>query len=639
MSSAAATRPRVFVQPGPTGQLRMPLPGVARVPYVTGQQEPCEPCAAVGVARQGVSRDGAGSPALCMSCWRGVQARRTRAEQAEAERLLWDELGDLETVAALEEACGACGEVEASPSCWLCGYAWLREQRVLFEADQLAAQAAADAVFEQIAALTEAEDQLADVTGWVRRLQSTVTAYGRGGGGRAVELVADLLARLDRARTCALGRPSVIAYVGLVIAVDADWRSGRRSLPGRARTAWLVGCSDRVVHDCWKRLVKSLGWATRVRIGGRNSFERRMETGRANDRAEFDVLQLNTSDIDAGTRAVFLPAALALFDEMLAHGLLVLEQAQTELDDARARTGGWVDYPEQMRRAQLRAAVERTRDMVTGPIPAAMMSATICRSHPVSKGEYLSSCSYWGLRFSRKIVIHSPGCGLRPDGRGHNNGASRSPMTSVADLGGSGAPGGWRGCCDALPEQRPRTTKAALRRSRPRNGPSWAFWAPQLARELTKWWPWLSGAPRMWIAAVLGAELSAGWSAQTLVEWIIDRLGRPILTDPAKPAAYLRSILAEVFGQAVAPPNPTRRHTERLRRRAETTRVALAERQAAVRAQLDARDTAAAAATGTGRAAARAALARITTGRHTAPSRAAQVDWPEVRLPGSGLTP
>ena len=139
---------------------------------------------------------------------------------------------------------------------------------------------------------------------------------------------------------------------------------------------------------------------------------------------------------------------------------------------------------------------------------------------------------------------------------------------------------------------------------------------------------------------MLGSELSPGWSAETLVKWVIERLGRPVLTDPARPAAYLRSVLVEVFGQAVAPPNPTRRHTERVRCQAETARVALAERQAAARAQLDARDTAAAAATGTGtgRAAARAALARITAQRHTAPSRAAQVDWPEVRLPGSGLT-
>ena len=108
-SGAVVALPRVFVQPGPAGQLQVALPGVVRARYVTGQQELCGRCEAAGVTRQGVSRDGAGSVPLCMSCWLGQQQRQARVEQAELDRLFWDQIGDLETVADLEQACGACG--------------------------------------------------------------------------------------------------------------------------------------------------------------------------------------------------------------------------------------------------------------------------------------------------------------------------------------------------------------------------------------------------------------------------------------------------------------------------------------------------------------------------------------------------
>lgn len=68
------------------GQLRPAVPGLPRRLYATGRQEPCSPCAAAGVDRQGVSRYGPGSPALCMSCWRAEQQRRSRAEAQQAAR-------------------------------------------------------------------------------------------------------------------------------------------------------------------------------------------------------------------------------------------------------------------------------------------------------------------------------------------------------------------------------------------------------------------------------------------------------------------------------------------------------------------------------------------------------------------------
>ena len=161
MNAAVVALSRAYVQPGRNGQLQVALPGVSRVRYATGQQDACVPCAAAGVVRQGVSREGPGSVALCMSCWRGRELRQARAEQAELDRLLWEEIGELETAAELEETCPACGAREASLSCWWCGYAGLGQARAEFDAKQAAEVAAVDERFERSAAVSEAEDRVA----------------------------------------------------------------------------------------------------------------------------------------------------------------------------------------------------------------------------------------------------------------------------------------------------------------------------------------------------------------------------------------------------------------------------------------------------------------------------------------------
>jgi hypothetical protein len=629
---------RVYVQPGRGGQLQVALPGVARGRYATGQQEPCAPCAAVGRSQQGVSRDGEGSTPLCQSCWLAREQRRARAEQAEQDRLVWEQLGELATVAELEEACGACGERDASPSCWLCGYAWLREVQAGFEADQAAAVAAEQAQFEQIAAVSEAEARVAELTAWVERLQQTVRAYEAGYGGRAVELLADLLARLEveaAGRASRRGRPSVTRYVGAVLAVDADWRSGRRAMPGRERTAWLLDCSDRAIYGAWRQ-VAALGWAERTRVGGRNSLQRRLETGRPNDRAEFDVLQLHRSQVPTAARATFLPAALALLGELMQRAVTVLEREQEALDGLRARAGGWTDWPEQVRRTQLRAAVNRTREAVTDGIPAAVLTTNICRSHPVSRGEHVSSCEWWGLRFSRRIMIHKceAEVGLSA---GDNGGASRpSPTTSGRlDL--------ESGCFRrSQAARRPRTAGRPSGRSRRPIVRPWAAWAPQLARDLVELWPWVAEMPRAWLHAILGSALGEGgpdWTAARLARWVTEQHARPVLMQPAAPAAYLRTLLTEAFSGPATPPHPARRHTEHRRQVAAAAGVEQAARFAVRRAELDERDAAAAAATGTGRDQARAMLARIAAHRRTATRPAARLDtcdWPEVAQPGAG---
>lgn len=630
---ASAATGNGLVETTRRGQDRLALPGVPRLPYATGQQEPCAPCAAAGIDQQGVSRDGPGSPPLCMRCWRGRQQRQARAEQAEQRRQLWDTIGELDAAAAAEEACAACGEAEASPACWLCGHAWLRQVREQFAADQAAEAAAAEAEFERIVALTEAEARVADVSGWIERLQATVSAHATGGGrGRAVELVADLLARLAATRTTLRGRPPVTPYVGAAVAVDSDWRSGRRALPGRERTAWLVGCSDRAVYDGWKRLA-AIEWATRVRIGGRNNLERRMETGRASDRAEFDVTHLHRSPIDTATRAQYVPAALELIGELLQHALVVLTAEQDALDELRTRAGSWVDYPEQVRRAQLRAAVARAQDSITTAIPAAQATANICRSHTVSKGEYLSSCLVLGYPYSPKIMIHSVGCRARPDGR-REGGASRSSTEAGSgDLERRGLRGSM--CESAHRAERPRTLQARRRHSRTR--PAWADWAYDLARGLMVLWPWLAHEPLPRVAATLGCRFGPDWTAAGVVHWVNEQRDRPVLSEPNDPLGHLAAVSDESLTGDVAPPCRARRYDKHRGQVAKDAAAAARAESERRRAELDAHDERAAAATGTGREAARAVMARINARRQPSAEMRATDDWPEVAQPGSGL--
>jgi hypothetical protein len=569
-----------------------------------------------------------------MPCWRSEQDRRRRAADEELLAAYWDTVGGVQTredgpvtVAEVRaQACPACGQDEPGPSCWLCAYTWLAWARAEFEAEQAAQQEAVDLEFDRLAQRTQAEQRVADATGWVQRLRETVTAYRGGYGGRAVELLADLLARLAAGRTSARGRPSVAAYIGGVLAVDADWRSGRRAMPGRERTAWLAGCSDRAVYDAWRRVV-ALGWATRTRTGGRNSLERRQETGRWCDRAEFDLVPLHRSEVPTQARAEWVPAALGVLDELLERGQAALEQAQDALDELRARTDTWTDWPEQVRRAKLRAAVERVRATLTAPLPAADLAANICRPHSVSKGEYLSSCLYWGLRFSPPIMIHSEGCTGRPDGRG-KIGASRAPTEGDrADLDGAG--------CGSPPLGRPRTRQRGRSRAQPRTPPAWMSWAPDLARDLERLWPWLARVPRVRVTATLGARLGPDWSAARLARWVTDGRARPVLPDPARPLAYLRALLDEAFAGDVAPPHEARAHEQRRRQvatNAATEQVAAHER---LRAELAARAA--------GVAAARAAIRRSaqTADRPSATGPAAPVEcpWPAVARPGAGLPP
>ncbi|MGC9670982.1 hypothetical protein ACNTMW_31095 [Planosporangium sp. 12N6] len=613
----------VDVETTRAGQLRVALPEMVRRPYATGQQVRCVRCVEHGVDRLGVSRDGPGSPALCLPCWRSLREQRLRRERREFVELVWEGIGEAQSAAA----CQACGAPEPVPDCWLCGYSWLAEARAQFERDQAAAAAAEAAECARIAARTEAEAWVADVAGWVERLQATLTAYVAGGGrGRAVELVADLLARQAAARSSARGRPSVLARVGAVLAVDSDWRSGRRAMPGRERTAELAGCSARAVSSAWRQ-AEALGWATRTGTGGRLSLAERVATGRANSRSQWDLAPLHRGDPTA--REGHLQTALELLGELLEHALDVLGRAQGTLDELRARTGRWTDWPERARRARLRQAVAQTRTRIT-TLMTADQATNICTPHMVSTGMSTCSCSYWGLRFSPHIMIHSERCAVRPRGGRGKIGASRSTTR-----------GGRRDLDGASGRRSPRLTRPRTpdrwgRRPQPRPRPAWACWATHLARELVKLWPWLARVPRPRVVATLGARLGPDWTATTLARWVTDQRARPVLADPVAPLAYLRALLDNALAGAVTPPHPARTHDEHRRQVAAAAGAQQMAGHARLRAEFNARDDAAAAATGAGRAAARAELARIATRRAERRSPLADCDWPEVAQPGSG---
>jgi hypothetical protein len=333
-----------------------------------------------------------------------------------------------------------------------------------------------------------------------------------------------------------------------------------------------------------------------------------------------------------------VPAALALLDELLQHAQGVLEAEQYALDALRARCETVTELPEQVRRAQVRAAVAEARSTIAQLIPADLSTGTTCRSHTVSKGGYLSSCcSYWGYASPAKTINsvedEQPQCG---EGKG---GASHSSTW--------GGPGAASGLSRSHRVQRPRTTKAQGRRSRPRQRPVWASWAPELARDLVVLWPWLAQALRPRVVATLGSRFGPDWTAADVVAWIHQHRTMPVLDTPDNPLGYLVALVDDALAGDVEPPYVARRHAEQRRHEV----VAAAEVQRAdghlLRAELDARDAAAAAATGSRRAAIaamqatlaarRQANARAEAERAARQARLADEAWSqvEVRRPGS----
>lgn len=504
----------------PLGPLTLPH----RSAHPTGQQALCVRCAGAGVARLGVSRDGPGSAPVCLPCWRGPLDRAAAAARRRA-------IADLR---AVPEACAVCGSAWPAADCWLCGWQYLR---VTVDSEDDQTQSDDQTQNKAAAAAAAAEDDAADLAAWVERLRATLDAHQRGGGrGRAIWLLADLLARDAAARTTTRGRPGVLASVAGVMAVDSDWRSGRRAMPGRARCAELVGCTERAVSSAWRRTVM-LGWATRVRPGRRLTLAERVDTGRAQDRAVYDLVPLHRSDV-AG-RADYVDAARRVLADLLDRATRLLAAAEERVAELRARAGGWVERVEAVRRARLRAAaasiVEQTRTDT-----ADIDSHILITPHMVCSGKSVYSRVYLGF--------------------------VPSPITAVPAPPASG---------------RLRRRKISTRKTR---RPAWARWAYPLARAAQARWQWLAAVPLPRVAAVMGSTLGPDWTLDTLESWLWRARRRPLLAEPSAPLGYLRAVLREVLTGPLEPPAPARLHTEHRRRQSEERAAQAAARIAAARA-------------------------------------------------------
>ncbi|WP_018589015.1 hypothetical protein [Salinispora arenicola] len=610
----------VWVETTRTGQTRLTAPAGARrrIIHPTGVQTPCVSCAAAGVDRQGLPRDGDGSDALCVPCWRARTDRERRRRAAEVRAAALD-------VVDAAAVCAACGEPDPSPACWLCGWSWLAQARADHEHAQELEAAAVEMRFARLVECTEAEARVAELTAWVDRLRTSIEAFATGGRrGRAVDLLADLLHRDAAARVSKRGRPSVLARVAGVLAVDATARVTR---PGRARTAELAGCAPRTVTDCWAR-AEALEWMQRTVQGRKLTLHERTVLGRSYDRAEFDLAHLGGRD-RAVARAGYLPVALLVLHDLLQHAEALLHAAQDDVDALHARTSTTMDMAVMARRVHLRAAVARARETALADAEhLAGHALNICHPRAASTGMSVYSCWSRGLVQPPNNTHSTSG-----DPNRGNGGASRSATRT-----GGGA----------HRVARPRTDQSQCanpRRPRPR--PGWHDWAYPLARDTQRALKWLEGVPLPRVAATLGARLGPDWTVEAVLAAIgRSRDGREFLDAPRRPLGYLCSLLDAALTGEHEPPHPARRHDEH-RQAAEAARrrdvvdraAATATARDATRAEWAVREQARQAersGPGRGRHAALAAARAAARSDHaTARTIAGEVDdWPDVAQPG-----
>jgi hypothetical protein len=634
-------------------QLALPVEVGPRTLHPSGLQVPCVGCAAAGIDRLGLPRDGLGP--LCMRCWTGRLQRAQREQRAQLRAQLWEGIG----AAAAAAVCPACGsDVPAEPvrvkgkrppGCWLCSHRWLADMRAQFEADQAAAQLAELAEqqrsFAQLAEITTAELQVHRWEVQVQRCRGVLDAAGTGGRrARPVALLAAAYARFGIPRR---GRPPVWPRVAAVTALLADFRSGRYSRPGRADTALLAGCSERAVTEALRFLedrpatpdAPGTGepgpnrWMLRTVEGRLATLQERRTLHTHRIRAEFDVEHLHRLPVPEPEH---LAAALATFGELL--GALAAQHAAAvaALDQIRQRYGAVADVVEYAHRAALRAAVARAR---------ADIDERVSSPHPVGLqvGDSLTPvCSFW-VPVSRENSTPDRGAVRRPGAAAGNGCAARAPTGGDPRArsprvehprkrcGGCAAPvsdsvyiDSGNGSGDVSAGQsvadynitvimRGKTTQChecpkSTVVDRPRRArPEWSLWAYDLARDLRAAWPGLRRGRAVDIAAVLGKRLGPGWTAEALLGWATRQRGRPLLAAPNNPRGYLVTVLEESFTGLDEPPAPARLHDQRRRELVADERAVLRAAAAARRAELDERDRAVAGPDAPGRLAARAA--------------------------------
>jgi hypothetical protein len=498
-------------RPAPAGQLQLQVDVVAvplalRAPYATGEQQWCSDCVAAGRAepRLGLAERTAGDPTpLCMTCWRS-RSDRARRRGLGPEQAGW--VADLQ----VRLACEACGRLDSAGACWLCGdqVSFLAAARAVHEFDQ--AQAARDVErVDELRAEHEAELELVRLAGkrldavlvWQARvgrvweaMPQLVKTGSRGrlqlkrgvaGWARAWWLLADFLARdaADRQRrgVSGRGRPAEYPWVVAVMAIDANYRNGEKSMAGLDPTAMFAGVSTRTVTAGWARTV-AVKSTKQVEAGRGCTLEEREETGRRRQRAVYDFAPLHRSRFDP---TPFLGEAAAVIAGLLQRAVELVDEHQELLEEARRAAGAvearlldaqadlvertaedlqlqaavsdaWAADARQALSAAVTARAQATRAMLSPADRAAVVAAQRARRaahdddlttaetaaeqairignfcyHPRrGKARNFTSSYQWGLQFSAKsspLVDRQRPTGRSDERRG---GASRPAPTS-----------------------------------------------------------------------------------------------------------------------------------------------------------------------------------------------------------------
>jgi len=293
------------------------------------------------------------------------------------------------------------------------------------------------------------------------------------------------------ARTQALkGISPTTARLAALMAASGDFGSGRRSRPGRALAAQMLGVSERTVERHW-RLLEALAVAVMTTPGTWLSAERRAELADAPD--ERDRWR------DRQEWHLVIPAWAHELTPTAAEALAVCEaEARRLLAELAAGT------PATTRSTSTPAAAA-----VDNPDPAAPAASS--RVAPSRSG----SVSSWVQGISWFPQLRPPA------GRQGGAAARHSPTRNGATSG----PG-----------------RARYRGPQP---------GDQLARDVlrARRLPWLTRSPRYMLRAALSRFESAGWTAadiecETALRLQTTRHSIPA-GGPARPVAFLRWLLAE----------------------------------------------------------------------------------------------
>lgn len=330
------------------------------------------------------------------------------------------------------------------------------------------------------------------------------------------------------------GRSATTGRVAALMAVTADFGSGRRARPGRVLSAEVLNCSERTIERHW-RLLEGLGVAVLTVAGTQLSPDRRAEVDadpdertRWRDRQEWHLV---------------LPAWASDLTPETGPDLVACEQRAVELLEELTRA---VHHPKPRRGC----TAARTQPAVPAPVdnrppgrPPA--GSRVAPSRSGVCGFYVQDLQW----FSQKPQKRRPSAGRA--------GGAATRLSSTRGRTGPGS--GRRGC--QMPAEARQLAAGVL--ARPGMG-------------------WLHRAPRPMLVALLRPHADAGWTPRDITAAVDARLAAAGVSPPARPdrpVAYLRWLLADV--DLSQPPAQTRAAAVAAARVDQATRTSQARAEAA----------------------------------------------------------